>query len=155
VEGVRSRLQQTVLVALTAGLLAPVALASIRLAAASFRGRTSQGIAIRLGPHRSYGRAFRYRAWMRCADGTTFLDRYFIDDVSVRRGQFSSRVSSSGGAVLTHVTGTLRGTRAYGTIRIIERYSEIPDPQGNTPLSADGAIVCDSHMVRWHATARR
>ena len=96
---------------------------------------------------------FRYRAGMRCSDGSTFLDDYFTDDVRVRNGRFSSRVSSSGGAVCTQVAGTLRGRQARGTIRIVERYSERPDAQGATPLAADGAIVCDSRVVRWSATA--
>jgi len=118
-----------------------------------YRGRTTQGIAVQLGPQRAAGRAFRYRARMRCSDGSTFLDSYFTDDVQVRHGSFSSHVSSSGGAVRTSVTGKVGKTRARGTIRIIERYSEIPDAQGDTPLDPNGAIVCDSHVVRWSATA--
>jgi hypothetical protein len=145
------------LVAVAAGTLATTAVAApaVNYAAATYRGRTAQGIPIQLGPHRSFGRAFRYRARMSCSDGSKFLDSYFTDDVVVRHNRFSARVSSSGGAVLTKVTGTLQQNRAHGTIRIVERYSEIPTPQGSTPLSANGAIVCDSHTVRWHATARR
>jgi hypothetical protein len=123
--------------------------------AATYRGHTAQGIAIRLGPQRAVGRAFRYRARMSCSDGSTFLDEYFTDDVRVRHDRFASRVSSSRGAVITWVTGRLSPTKARGTIRIVERYSEIPDSQGDTPLAANGAIVCDSHVVRWTATARR
>jgi hypothetical protein len=121
----------------------------------TFRGHTAQGIPIRLGPQRSSSRAFRYRAWLTCSDGSTFLDSYFSDDVRVRHRHFASRSSSSGGAVLTSVAGTLRGRMARGTIRIVERYSEIPDARGDTPLAADGAIVCDSQVVSWRATARR
>jgi hypothetical protein len=57
--------------------------------------------------------------------------------------------------VLTTVTGTLHGRRARGTIRIVERYSESPDSHGDTPLNADGAIVCDSDVVRWSAATRK
>jgi hypothetical protein len=137
------------------GLLATAALAARPggESSMSFRGRTAQGITVRLGPRRAFRRAFRYQARMRCSDGSTFLDRAFTDDVTVRRNRFSSRFSSSGGAVLTRVTGVLRPPRARGTIRIIERYSEIPDPHGDTPLSPDGGILCDSRVVRWTARA--
>lgn len=121
----------------------------------AYRGRSAQGIAVQLGPRRSSGRTFRYRARMTCTDGSTFLDDYFSDQVRIRRGRFSSRVSSTGGAILTIVTGTLHGLQARGTIHIIERYSEIADPMGNTPLAADGAIVCDSQLVHWTATGQR
>ena len=57
--------------------------------------------------------------------------------------------------MITTVTGTLRGRRAQGTIRIVERYSEVANPDGTTPLAADGGILCDSRTVRWNATARR
>jgi hypothetical protein len=145
------------LVAVVAGTLAATAAAApaVNYAHATYRGRTAQGIAVQLGPQRSFGRAFRYRARMSCSDGSKFLDSYFTDDITVRHNRFSTRVSSSGGAVITKVTGTLQQNRAHGTVRIVERYSEIPTPQGDTPLSADGAIVCDSHAVRWNATARR
>lgn len=132
-----------------------VASPAARSAGSTYRGRTAQGIAIQLGPQRAFGRAFRYRARMSCSDGSTFLDSYFTDDVRVRHGRFSNRVSSSGGAVLTSVGGTVHLTTARGTIRIVERYSEIPNAQGDTPLAADGAIVCDSHVVRWTATSGR
>ena len=90
---------------------------------------------------------------MRCSDRSTFLDAYFTDYVRVRRGRFDSRVRSSAGAVKTTVTGRLLGTTARGTIRIVERYSELPDANGDTPLAPDGAIVCDSGVVRWRASA--
>jgi hypothetical protein len=148
---------RALLVAVAAGTLAASAVAApaVDYARATYRGRTAQHIAVQLGPQRSFGRAFRYRARMSCSDGSKFLDSDFTDDVVVRHNRFSTRVSSSGGAVITKVTGTLKQNSAHGTIRIVERYSEIPTPQGDTPLSADGAIVCDSHTVRWQAIARR
>jgi hypothetical protein len=117
----------------------------------AYRGRTAQRIVVQLGGQHSSVRAFRYRARMRCSDGSSFLDSYFTDYVRVRNGRFSSRVASSRGAVITRVTGVLSGRLAHGTIRIVERYSEIPDANGDTPLAADGAIVCDSRTVRWTA----
>jgi hypothetical protein len=122
-------------------------------ASATYRGRSSQGIAVRLGPAGRVGRAFRYRARMRCSDHSAFLDTYFTDYVRVQRGRFASRVTSSGGAVRTAVTGGLMGATASGTIRIVERYSELPDANGDTPLAPDGAIVCDSGVVHWRAGA--
>jgi hypothetical protein len=119
----------------------------------AYRGRTAQGIAVRLGPAGRDGRAFRYRARMRCSDRSSFLDAYFTDYVQVRQGRFDSRDSSSGGAVKTTVTGKLSGTTASGTIRIVERYSELPDANGDTPLAPDGAIVCDSGVVHWRAVS--
>jgi hypothetical protein len=146
-------LRITIVAALT--LAVGAAGASARSAgSATYRGRSAQGIAIRLGPAGRDGRAFRYRARMRCSDGSTFLDAYFTDYVRVRRGRFDSRVTTSAGAVKTAVAGTLLGVRARGTVRIVERYSEVPDANGDTPLAPDGAIVCDSGVVRWRAVSR-
>jgi hypothetical protein len=142
----------TILAALTLALGTAGAIAR-PAANATYRGRSAQGIAVRLGSTGRDGRAFRYRARMRCSDGSTFLDAYFTDYVRVRRGRFDSRVTTSAGAVKTVVTGTLLGARAHGTIRIVERYSEVPDPNGDTPLAPDGAIVCDSGVVRWRAVS--
>jgi hypothetical protein len=118
-----------------------------------YSGKTSQGIAVRLAQAGAGGRWFRYRAKMTCNDGSTFLDDYFSDQVTVKNNRFSVSNSSSAGAVRTKVTGTLSGIHASGTIRIIERYSELPNANGDTPLAANGAIVCDSGTVRWTATA--
>jgi hypothetical protein len=120
----------------------------------TYRGTTTQGISVRLAAASATGyRWFRYRARLECNDGSTFLDDYFSDDVTVRGGRFSSSYTSNAGAVRTKVTGMLSGSRAKGTIRIIERYSEVRDAHGDTPLAADGAIVCDSGVVRWAAKA--
>src|SRR5947209_18537651 len=128
----RSALALLALVAVGSGASSVAASTAAPGADRTYRGRTAQGIAIRLGPERSAGRAVRYRARLACSDGSSFLDRYFTDDVRVRDGRFSSRFTSDGGAVLTHVKGTLRGLGARGTIRIEERYSEVPDSRGDT-----------------------
>jgi hypothetical protein len=117
----------------------------------AYHGKSAQGIAVSLAASKGGGRAFRYRAKMRCNDGSTYLDDYFTDVVTVRRNRFSVSYTSDAGAVTTKVTGALSGTHAKGTIRIIERFSEVKDPSGDTPLAADGAIVCDSGTVRWSA----
>ncbi len=117
-----------------------------------YSGKTAQGIAIRLAAQRGSARWFRYRATLTCNDGSTFLDDYFSDDVTVRDNHFSVSDTSNAGAISTQVTGSLSGQRASGTIRIIERYSEVA-VNGVTPLAANGAIVCDSHTVKWSASA--
>jgi hypothetical protein len=38
-------------------------------------------------------------------------------------------------------------------VPIVERFSEVKDSDGDTPLAADGASVCDSGTVRWSASA--
>ena len=123
-------------------------------AAGRYVGRTAQGIAVQLGAPRHRRRTFRYRARLHCNDGSTFLDRYFTDAVAVRDGRFAAALSSDHGAVRTSVRGRIAGRRARGTLRIVERYSEVPNPSGDTPLDANGAIVCDSHTVGWSATHR-
>ena len=90
---------------------------------------------------------------MRCSDRSTFLDAYFTDYVRRPARPVREPHSTSGGAVKTVVTGTLLGASARGTIRIVERYSELPDANGDTPLAPDGAIVCDSGVVRWRAVS--
>jgi hypothetical protein len=120
----------------------------------TYRGKTKQGIAVRLATaSKSGARWFRYRAKMACNDGSTFLDDYFSDDVTVKHDRFSASYTSNAGAVTTKVTGALSGAHAKGTIRLVERFSEVKDPSGDTPLAADGAIVCDSGTVHWTAKA--
>jgi hypothetical protein len=117
-----------------------------------YAGRTTQGIAVHLAAQVKGARWFRYQAKMACNDGSTFTDDYFSDDVSVAHDRFSVRYTSNAGAVTTHVQGVLSGKQARGTIRIVERFSQVA-VNGNTPLSATGSIVCDSGTVRWTATA--
>ncbi len=136
---------------MTAAAGTAVAAATVE-ASSVYRGRTAQGIAIRLGAQKDSARWFRYRARMSCNDGSSFLDDYFSDDVTVRNDRFSVSYTSHAGAVSTKVTGLLSGERATGTIRIIERYSE-DAVDGVTPLAANGAIICDSKSVRWSAKA--
>jgi hypothetical protein len=115
-------------------------------------GSTAQGIPVRLAAATGNTRWFRYRAKMTCNDGSTYLDDYFSDDVTIRHNRFTDVYSSSAGAVSTRVYGTLSGATARGTIRIIERFSEVA-VNGVTPLAADGSIICDSHAVPWTAKA--
>jgi hypothetical protein len=120
----------------------------------AYHGKTTQGIAVSLAAaSKSGARWFRYRARMTCNDGSTYLDDYFADDVAVKHDRFSASHTSNAGAVTTKVTGALSGVHAKGTIRIVERFSEVKDPSGDTPLAADGAIVCDSGTVHWTAKA--
>ncbi len=117
-----------------------------------YTGRTAQGIPVRLAQAVRNTRSFRYRAKMTCNDGSTYLDDFFSDDVTLRDNRFSLSYTSDAGAVTTKVTGSLRGATATGTVRIIERFSEVP-VDGATPLAADGAIICDSKTVKWSARA--
>ena len=117
-----------------------------------YTGKTAQGIPVRLAQAIHNARSFRYRAKLTCNDGSTYLDDFFSDDVTVTHNRFTSSYTSDAGAVSTKVTGTLNGAAATGTVRIIERFSEIA-VNGTTPLAADGAIICDSKSVRWTAKA--
>ncbi len=120
----------------------------------AYHGSSAQGIAVSLAPVSKAGvRSFRYRAKMTCNDGSTFLDDYFTDEVAVVHDRFAVSYTANAGAVTTKVTGRLSGPNAAGTIRIVERFSEVKNAGGDTPLAADGAIVCDSGTVRWTATA--
>jgi hypothetical protein len=120
----------------------------------TYHGKSTQGIVVSLAAaSRNGARSFRYRAKMKCNDGSTFLDDYFTDVVTIRHDRFSVSYTSNAGAVTTKVTGTLLAGHATGTIRIVERFSEVKDSNGDTPLAADGAIVCDSGTVRWTARA--
>jgi hypothetical protein len=143
---------------LTLTLLAVLAAAGTALATTTVKpsyvyvGKTAQGIPVRLAKAVKNTRYFRYRAKMTCSDGSTYLDDFFSDDVTVTHNHFVDAYTSNAGAVTTRVTGTLKGTRATGTVRIIERFSEIA-VNGTTPLAANGAIVCDSKTVKWSAKA--
>jgi hypothetical protein len=139
--------------ALTAAALAAAmpALAAAPISASPYRGKTSQGIAVTLSAASGSQRTFRYRASLKCTDGTTWLDDYFTDRVTVLAGRFSSHHSSDRGAIVTAVTGKLTGKRASGTISILERFSPVLTAGGVTPLSGTGTIRCQSTMVRWNA----
>jgi hypothetical protein len=121
----------------------------------TYQGTSHQRLAVRLITTRSGAGSFRYQARLQCSDGSTFTDDAFTDDVTLRHDRFGATVSTSAGAVSTRVTGIVIGSRARGSIRIVERFSEIPDGAGDTPLDANGGIVCDSHTVRWTARASR
>jgi hypothetical protein len=118
---------------------------------AVFTGRTGQGKAVRLGRLRGKSRVFKYQARLSCSDDSTFTDDPFTDVVRLHGRRFSLRRSTDAGAVHVRLTGVLQGRRAHGTIRITERYSEVPDAHGDTPLNADGGILCDSGIVHWKA----
>ncbi len=135
------------LLTVTAGAVAAVVKPSY-----VYRGKTAQGIPVRLAAQVKGARWFRYRAKMTCNDGSTYLDDYFSDDVTVKHNHFNVFYSSNAGAVTTRVTGTLSGATASGTVRIVERFSE-DAVNGVTPLAANGAIVCDSETVKWSAKA--
>jgi hypothetical protein len=130
---------------------AAAALAATPASTAAYRGKTSQGIAVTLGAPAGGERTFRYRARLKCTDGTSWLDDYFTDRVTVRAGRFSSHHSSDRGAIVTTVTGKLAGHRASGTISILERFSPVLGAGGVTPLSGTGTIRCQSAIVRWNA----
>ena len=108
-------------------------------------------MAVRLGPLHGRLRAFRYQARLRCSDGSTFTDVPFTDQVRLRGDRFSLSRWTDARAVHVIVTGVVRERRAHGTVRITERYSEVPDAHGDTPLDANGGILCDSRTVGWRA----
>lgn len=135
-------------VALSGALvLAPAALGASSSRAQ--KGTSSQGLTIKLSKAKSFGRTFSYQAAMHCSDGTTFTDAVFSDDVAVKKGKFKSRYVSDAGAVRTSVSGTVKGNRASGKLRIIEHYSPTANAQGFLPLDAHGSVVCDSGTVTW------
>ncbi len=129
----------------------------------TFAGKGPNGLVVSLSrPYsRTRGRArpvairhFRYQVTLRCADGTTFADKRFADDVKVKHGgHFHSRFRSDGGATVTRVTGRIVRRRAQGTLSISERYSTTPNAQGNYPLDPHGTVSCSSGTVHWKARA--
>jgi hypothetical protein len=118
---------------------------------AVFTGVTAQGMAVRLGPQRRVGRTFKYQARLRCSDDSNFTDDPFTDIVRLHGRRFSLSRSTDADAVHVRLTGVAGDRTAHGTIRITERYSEVPDAHGDTPLNADGGILCDSGIVQWNA----
>ncbi|MDQ6779519.1 MAG: hypothetical protein M3071_25575, partial [Actinomycetota bacterium] len=119
--------------------------------ASAYRGRSAQGIVVTLSVPAGGERTFRYRASLKCTDGTSWLDDYFTDRVAVRGGRFSSHHSSDRGAIVTTVRGKLAGKLARGTINIVERFSPVLNTAGLTPLSGTGTIFCRSATVGWNA----
>jgi hypothetical protein len=120
-----------------------------------FTGLTAQRMPVRLGRPRGTGRIFKYQARLSCSDDSTFTDYPFTDVVRLRAARFSLSRWTDARAVHVRLTGIVRGDSARGTIRITERYSEVPDAHGDTPLNADGRILCDSGAVRWTAKLAR
>ena len=140
-----------VLSAASPAALATAAHPTSPLPGSVFRGKTAQQMAVRLGPLQGQVRTFRYQARLRCSDGSTFTDDPFTDLVRLRRGHFSLSRWTDARAVHVALRGVVRGRTARGTIRITERYSEVPDAHGDTPLNADGGILCDSRTGAWRA----
>jgi hypothetical protein len=117
----------------------------------SLHGKTKQGFSVTLGRASRGVRSFSYRARLDCSDGTSFTEGRFADDVRPRRGAFRVRHTSDGGATKTTVAGTIRATRATGTLRIVERYGTVLDASGAAPLDPRGPVTCTSGTVRWTA----
>ena len=117
----------------------------------SLHGKTKQGFSVTLGRASRGVRSFSYRARLDCSDGTSFNEGRFADDVRPRRGAFRVRHTSDGGATKTTVAGTIRATRATGTLRIVERYGTVLDASGAAPLDPRGPVTCTSGTVRWTA----
>lgn len=158
----RSVARVAVAALIVAGLAvgAPALAQSVRASAAAggkrtYKGKTAQGLAVKLAKPTRGGRRFTYQATMACSDGTTFTDLPFVDLVKIRKhGRFSSRFKSDGGATQTDVRGRIAGRRASGTVKINERYSSTPNSAGNFPLDAHGSVTCRSGAVKWTARAR-
>lgn len=140
----------------TACAVSAPALGAARTAATgkAFTGKTAQGLPVKLGKPTKAGRPFTYQATMNCSDGTTFLDNPFVDVVTIKKGKFRSRYTSDRGATQTNVTGTIKGKKASGTVKITERYSATPNAQGIFPLDGHGTVICQSGAVRWTARSR-
>jgi hypothetical protein len=117
----------------------------------ALHGKTRQGFHVTLGRASHGVRSFSYRARLDCSDGTSFIEGRFADDVRPRRGTFRVRHTSDGGATKTTVAGTVRGTRASGTLRIVERYGTVLDASGAARLDPHGSVTCTSGTVRWTA----
>lgn len=117
----------------------------------ALHGKTSQGLSVTLRRPSRGVRSFSYRARLDCSDGTSFSEGRFADDVRPRRGAFRVRHTSDGGATKTAVAGTIRGNRAGGTLRIVERYGTRLDSSGAAPLDPRGPVTCTSGTVRWTA----
>ena len=116
----------------------------------TLQGRSSQGLAISLGPvRRSGARTFSYKVRLGCSDGIDFTEMRFRDDVRVRRGKFRFSLTSSRGAVQTTVKGTVSSTRATGIIRVTERFRASLNADGSTPLNRRGTVLCRSGGVRY------
>jgi hypothetical protein len=117
----------------------------------ALKGRSSQGLAVTLGRPSNGVRSFSYRARLDCSDGTSFTEGRFADLVRPRRGAFTVRHTSDRGATRTAVSGRIRGSRARGTLSVVERYAAVVDSSGAAPLDPRGPVVCTSGTVRWTA----
>jgi hypothetical protein len=116
----------------------------------TLHGRSSQGLAISLGPVRRSGlRTFSYKVRLGCSDGTTFTEMRFRDDVRPRRGRFRVSLTTSRGAVQTTVKGTVTSTRATGIIRVTERFRASLNADGSSPLNRRGTVLCRSGGIRY------
>lgn len=144
---------------LLASAVALVALTAVPALAAGisgkpYTGKTAQGLRVSLGKPVRGGRWFTYQARMSCNDGSTFTDNPFQDLITLRKGRFHVRFKSDSGATLTDVSGTVKGKRASGTVKITEHYSSTPNAQNNYPLDPHGTVICQSGPVKWTARAR-
>jgi len=143
-----------VVAALAAASLVPAGPAGAAGAGTAYKGKSAQKLAVSLSGPRSFGRTFSYRATMNCSDGTTFTDGTFADDVGISGRRFKDRYTSDKGAVRNQVAGVLHGSRASGTLRVIERFRATADAHGFFPLDPKGTVRCDSGQVRWTAKRR-
>ena len=151
---IRLTLAASIVAALAVGLPALALAASKNGVNKAYKGKNAQGLPVSLSKPVKGGRRFTYQATMNCSDGTSFTDNPFVDLVAIKNGKFRNRYSSDKGATLTNVTGTIKGKRASGTVKITEHYGATPNSAGNFPLDAHGTVICQSGAVKWTANAK-
>jgi hypothetical protein len=136
--------------------LSLVALPATVAGAKPFSGKSKQKLRVSLSnQNKNRIRVFRYQATMNCSDGTSFTDGVVSDEVRVRHsGRFSDSFKDDKGAFITKITGRIKGKRASGKLRVRERYGDVPDANGFTPLDPKGSVSCDSGTVRWTAKSK-
>lgn len=119
---------------------------ALAAAGGSYSGKTSDRHAISFRTTGSKITAFSLESRFTCSNHSTFVARATYRGLKISRGRFSAKFANPGGSLRTTITGTIRGTRASGSISRRATFS------GARKLDPRGGLVCSS-QTNW--TARR
>ena len=127
---------RSLLVSLTASVLLLVAVPALaKQAPGTYRGKTSQKLAIAIVVKKGAIKALHFKVKNNCGATHKPID---VSGGSIKidaRGRFSMNLSNAGGSL--KVAGVFKGTKATGTLR---------EKASSALLSQD---TCDTGRVRW------
>jgi hypothetical protein len=112
----------------------------------AYKGKTAQHLAISFTAGKKAVRGLVFKEHGDCSDGRRSRGSQGPFTAPIKHGSFHYAGTSPSGAAHSHITGTLSGKSASGTVRLDSRFNAAgkPDPKGT--------LHCTTGVVQWSAT---